>query len=127
MVVEDLAMFVLQVLPEPDGDLQELSDLAGGLYAELSETDAVSVAALTRGALPDRAKGLGVAAGWLVVNFGTLAGLRAALATVRGWAGRTGQSVEVGIGGDILKVTGASSAQQQQIIDAWLARHSPDA
>jgi hypothetical protein len=61
------------------------------------------------------------------VQFGTLDGLRAVLAAVRGWASRTGRTVEVSIGGDALKVTGATSKQQEMIIDAWLARHAPGA
>jgi hypothetical protein len=35
--------------------------------------------------------------------------------------------VEVNIGGDVLKVTGVTSQQQGEIIDAWLARHAPGA
>jgi hypothetical protein len=35
--------------------------------------------------------------------------------------------VEVSIDGDALKVTGATSRQQEMIIDAWLARHAPGA
>jgi hypothetical protein len=31
--------------------------------------------------------------------------------------------VEVSIGGDSLKVIGATSQEQEKIIDAWLARH----
>ena len=70
------------------------------------------------------AKGLGDVAGWLLVQFGTQDGLRAVVATVRGFASRTGRTVEVSIGGDELKVTGATSRQQEQIINAWLARHA---
>jgi hypothetical protein len=33
--------------------------------------------------------------------------------------------VELSIGGDVLKVTGATSQQQEKIIDGWLARHAP--
>ena len=47
------------------------------------------------------------------------------LAVVCGWASRTGRTVEVSIGGDVLKVTGVTSHQQGEIIDAWLARHAP--
>jgi hypothetical protein len=64
-------------------------------------------------------------AGWLVAQFGTLDGPRALVAAVRGFALRTGRTVEVTIGGDPIKVTGATSQQQQQLIDAWLARHGP--
>ena len=63
--------------------------------------------------------------GWLVAQFGTLEGLRAVVTTVHGWVSRTGRSVEVSIDGDVLKVTGVTSHQQGEIIDAWLARHAP--
>ena len=64
-------------------------------------------------------------AGWLVAQFATLDGLRAVVSTVHGWVSRTGRSVEVSIAGDVLKVTGVTSQQQGEIIDAWLARHAP--
>ena len=59
-----------------------------------------------------------------MAQVGTLDGLRAVVAMVRGWARRTGRTVEVSIGGDVLKVTGVTSQQQGEIIDLWLARHA---
>jgi hypothetical protein len=47
------------------------------------------------------------------------------MAAVCGFAARTGRTIEVSIGGDHLKVTGMTSQQQGEIIDAWLARHGP--
>ena len=120
----DVDRLILQVLPVADSDAEELTDLAGGLHDELLGVDAASVALLTDDAAPARAEGLGTLAGWLVAQFGTLEGLRAVVTTVRGWASRTGRSVEVSIEGDVLKVTGVTSQQQEQIIDAWLARHA---
>jgi hypothetical protein len=35
--------------------------------------------------------------------------------------------VEVSIDGDAITVTGATSQQQEKLIDAWLARHAPGA
>ena|SRR5271165_1384647 len=87
--------------------------------------DVASVALLTDDQSPDQAKGLGTLTGWLLVQFGTLDGLRAAVAAVRGWASRTGRAVECSIDGDVLKVTGVTSQQQEKIIDNWLARHAP--
>ena len=116
---------ILQVLPVADSDAQELTDLAAELHAELLNADGTSVAPLPAGAPPEGAKGLGDVAGWLVAQFGTLDGLRALMAAVRGFAARTGRTVEVSIGGDSLKVTGATSQQQEKIVDAWLARHGP--
>jgi hypothetical protein len=115
----------MQVVPMADSDAEELADLAGQLHAELLGVDDASVGLLPAGPVPEGAKGLGDVAGWLVAQFGTLGELRALVAAVRGFASRTGRTVEVSIGGDPIKVTGATSQQQQQLIDAWLARHGP--
>jgi hypothetical protein len=114
----------MQVVPMADSDAEELADLAGQLQVELLGVDDASVGPLPAEAVPDGAKGLRDVAGWLVAQFGTLDGLRALVTAVRGFASRTGRTVEVSIGGDPIKVTGATS-QQQQLIDAWLARHGP--
>jgi hypothetical protein len=114
---------ILQVLPVADSDVEELADLAAELHAELLGVDGASVAPVRAEAAPAGAKGLGDVAGWLVAQFGTLDGLRALVAAVRGFAARTGRTIVVDIGGDRLEVTGVTSRQQEQIIDAWLARH----
>jgi hypothetical protein len=125
--VADAGGLIVQVLPVADSDAEELADLAGGLHAELLDVDAASVAPLPAEAAPERAKGLADLAGWLLVQFGTLDGLRAVVASVRGWTARTGRTVEISIGGDALKVTGVTSQQQGELIDAWLARHASGA
>jgi len=113
----------LQVLPVADSDAEELADLAADLHAELLSVDGASVARLPAEAAPKGAKGLGDVAGWLVAQFGTFDGLRALVVAIRGFAARTGRTVEVSIGEDHLRVTGVTSQQQGEIIDAWLARH----
>ena len=118
---------ILHVLPVADSDAEELADLAAELHAELLSADGTSVVPLPAEAAPEGAKGLGDVAGWLVAQFGTLDGLRALVAAVRGFAGRTGRTVEVSIGGDTLKVTAVTSREQEKIIDAWLACHAPGA
>jgi hypothetical protein len=80
--VADVDGLILQVLPVADSDAEELADLTGGLHAELLGVDAASVAPLTAEAAPEGAKGLGTLAGWLLVQFGTLDGLRAVVAAV---------------------------------------------
>ena len=120
----DAGGLIVQVLPVADSDAEELADLAGRLHAELLDVDAASVAPLPAEAAPEGAKGLADLAGWLLVQFGTLDGLRAVVASVRGWTARTGRTVEISIGGDPLKVTGVTSQQQGELIDAWLARHA---
>jgi hypothetical protein len=116
---------ILRVQPEADSDAEELADLAAGLHAELLNVDTASVGPVPAEAVPEGAKGLGELAGWLAARFGTLDGLRAVVAAVRGWTSRTGRTVEVSIGGDVLKVTAVTSEQQVKIIEAWLARHAP--
>jgi hypothetical protein len=125
--VADADELILQVLPVADSDAEELADLAAELQADLLDVEAALVAPLTAETAPEGSKGLGALAGWLQVQFGTLDGLRAVVSVVRGWASRTGRTVEVGIGGDTLKVTGATAQQQEMIIDAWLTRHAPSA
>ena len=121
----DVDRLFLQVLPVADSDAEELADLTGELHAELLGADAASVVPLAAGPPPEGAKGIdGTLAGWLAAQFGTLDGLRAVVAAVRGWTSRTGRTVEVSIGGDVLKVTGVTSQQQGEIIDSWLARHA---
>ena len=121
----DAGGLTLQVLPVADSDAEELADLAAELHAELLSVDGTSAAPRPAEAAPPGAKGLGDVAGWLVAQVGTLDGLRALVAAVRGFASRTGRTVEVSISGDVLKVTGVTSQQQEQIIGAWLARHEP--
>ena len=116
---------ILQVLPVADSDTEELADLAADLHAELLSVDGASVAPLPAEATAAGAKGLGDVAGWLLVQFGTPDGLRALIDAIRGFASRTGRTVEVSIGRDKLKVTGVTARQQDQIIDTWLARHAP--
>jgi len=52
------------------------------------------------------------------------AALAAMVAKVRDRVTRNGRKVEVTIDGDTVKVTGATAAQQEQIISVWLARHA---
>jgi hypothetical protein len=120
--VEGLTVWVR---PAGEDDLEEVAELTGRLRAELLEVDVDSVDPVTGGSIPESAKGLGGVAGALAVRFGTVEGLRAVFGVLFGWCTRTGRSVEVSLGGDVLKLTGVSARQQEQIIDAWLARHAP--
>jgi hypothetical protein len=125
--MEHTNRLILQVLPVQDSDAEELADLGDQLRAELLEYDVVSVVPLPEGEAPPGAKGIGQVAGWLVAQFGTLDGLRAIIDGVRSWAARTHRTVEITIGEDTLKLGAATAQQQQEIIDAWLARHHPRA
>jgi transcriptional regulator of aromatic amino acid metabolism len=50
--------------------------------------------------------------------------LVAVVETIRAWTARRGRTIRVVQDGDVLELTGVTSAQQQQVIDAWLRRHA---
>jgi hypothetical protein len=116
---------LLRVLPEADSDPEELAEWADQLRDEMLEADATSVALLAAQEAPGGAKGLGALVGQLAAQVATLDGLRSVVGAVRAWASRSGRTVEVSIDGDVLKIGRASEGQQEQIINAWLARHAP--
>jgi Effector Associated Constant Component 1 len=112
------------VSPGEDDDEGVLVDLTAMLRQELLTLDVDDVRPPDAGSAPEGAKGLGDVIGVLAVQLGSLEGLRVLVDLVRGWAGRSRREVEVTIGGDSLKLSGASSEQQERIIDAWLERHA---
>ena len=83
---------------------------------------------LTQESAPKDSKGAAAAlAGWLAVHFGAAglkSGLKAVVNVVATWAGRTGKTVELTIGGNTLKLTGASAEMQSRIVDEFFARQS---
>lgn len=113
----------VRVEPTPEGDTEELADLTALLRAELLELDVDSVDPVAAEAAPEQAKGVAELVGWLAVRFGPV-GLRAVVSTVHRWAAQTNRVVEVSVGGDVLKLTGVTSEQQDRIIDGWLTRHA---
>jgi len=125
--MEETNRLILQVLPGRDSDAEELADLGDRLREELLEYDVSSVERLPAEEAPPGAKGIGEVAGWLVAQLGTLDGLRAVISGVRAWTARTHRTVEITMDGDTLKIGAATAQQQQDIVDAWLARHGTGA
>ncbi len=117
----DLVLRVQPVEGDEDADLLEVTDL---LRRELLDLDVEQVRPLEAGEAPADAKGVAALAGWLAVQLGSVETVRAVIDLVRGWAGRRRREVEVTIGGDTLKLSAVSATEQEQIIDAWLARHA---
>jgi hypothetical protein len=71
---------------------------------------------------PNGAKGIGGLAALAATLPGS--GVAALFRFLRSWATRTGRTLEVSIGGDTMKIGGASQEQQDRVIEAWLARHA---
>ena len=90
----------------------------------LLDLEVESINPVAKSTEADGGKGLGTVIGWLAVQVGTLESLRSVIAAVVGWATRTGHTVQVNYGGDQLVVKGVTSAQQERIIDSFLARHA---
>jgi hypothetical protein len=127
MVGPSSHVLILQVLPGPDEDAEQLDDLTAMLREELLELDVAAVEPMMQDRVPEDTKGVVAAlGGWLAVHFGP-AGLKAVVNAVVGWAGRNGKTVEFTLGGNTLKVTGASADVQSRIIDEFFARLSPSA
>jgi len=76
---------------------------------------------------PEESKGAGwLAAGELAVRLVTSPEVLAAvIAGIRSWLGRnSARSVKLTLGGDALEVSGVSSAEQDRLIELWVARHA---
>ena len=116
------ADLLVQVSSLPDGDAEELSEMVAQLREELLELSVDAAEPLREDAAPDSSKGaLAAVGGWLVVTLGPEA-LRTVIHRVAAWATRTNSTVEISLGGDVLKVTGLDRDQQKLLIEEWLTR-----
>jgi hypothetical protein len=117
----------LTVRLQPDQAIgsEELDRLAGRLRRELLELDVDDVRRATGGEAPEGARALDAhSVGTLLVSLVTAPeALRAVVGVIRGWLGRSqARSVFLEIDGDVLHVTGLSSADQERLIEDWLSR-----
>ena len=117
----------VELQAESDTDAEELTQITGRLRAELLDLDVDTVRQPVLGEAPEDAKGAGLlAAGQLVVGLvATPEVLASFIGTIRSWLGRnSARSVKLTLGGDALEVSGVSSAEQDRLIDLWVARHA---
>ena len=117
-------------LTEDGADAEQLDKLAGFLRQELQQLEVDEVIALPADELPLGARGVGAATvGGLLVDLGSAAqSLSAVVSAVRAWltrGGRTHRSVRLELGGDVLELSDASAADQDQLIGLFIGRHSP--
>jgi hypothetical protein len=117
----------LELEPGPDTDSEELAELAGRLREELLDLDVDAVDPMTAGDAPDGAKGVELLAlGGLVVRFVLHPEvLTSIVGGVRSWLQRqSARSVKITLDGDAIEITGASSAEQDRLVELWVARHA---
>ena len=118
MADEQVAVVVSSV----GGDIGDADDLAGLLRQELHETGFD----VERPAVDDAPPGSkGDALGWAQLAVSFSGGLPALVALLRTFTQRDEtRKVTMTLGDDTLELAGPTSTQQQQLVDAWLARHS---
>jgi len=118
---------VLQVTAEPDADAEEVAELALRLRDALRDIDGAAVELSRSGAPPAGTKaGEAVEWGTLLVQLASSGAMTALISAASAWlARRRSGSIRVKIGDDELELTGASSEQQQRLVDEWLARRTP--
>jgi ATP-dependent Zn protease len=111
-------------LRSDESDAHELDALTRQLRRELLSLDLDSVTLDREVEVPESAKGEAVAIGTLVMTLANSAVLVAACQVIRTWINRgeaRGATIRFGKKSDrILEIHGASKAQNQQIIDAFL-------
>lgn len=111
---------------EEDGaGAERLAELAGALRSELLGLEVDDVRPLAGGAPPTGARGVDAeSAGSLLASVsGSIGALAPLLSAVRSWVGRgraAACTVEVRVGEDSLRLTGATAAQQDRLIDAFV-------
>jgi hypothetical protein len=118
------------MLSEDDADAEQIEALAGLLRADLLQLEVDDVTSLRTGEAPPGSRGVDVAAvGGLLVTLGQSAhGLATVIGAIRAWLAR-GQgprrTVRIEIGGDVLELSEASLADQDQLVSLFVSKHTP--
>ncbi|MEQ0562396.1 hypothetical protein ABJI51_25205 [Amycolatopsis sp. NEAU-NG30] len=125
MTEPDTQRALVRLEADAEADAEELDRLARRLRAELRELD-VDVLPVPA-ELPEGAKAADpVTIGSLLVAFSAAGGVFPGLVdTLREWLGRQGgrHRIKVTVDGDTVELERATSAERQQLIDAFVRRH----
>jgi hypothetical protein len=110
-----------------DASDEELDRLTRRLRDELLQLDVEEVRRGPAGEAPEGSRTVDPAAlGHLLVTLAAApATLRAVAGAVKAWLARSAaRSVRLELDGDVIELTGLSSADQQRLIELWIERHS---
>jgi hypothetical protein len=119
----------LVLAPDPETDVETLERLTRQMRTEIMDLDVESVTLVPNEAAPAGAKGDAVTIGALAVALSASGGVFTSLIdTLNDWLGRHSgrHRISVTIDGDTIELDGASREQQQQLVEAYLRRHSPE-
>jgi len=111
---------------DPTADDQELDELTESLRQDLLELDVDSVSRPTLGPGPEGSKGLDLAAvgALLVALKSSVEVATQVVSAVRSWMHRTKgptQTLKLTMNGHTLELSAATTDQQQQLVDAFVA------
>lgn len=124
---DDLLTLGLQLDGGPDTDAEELDELTRLLRSELLEFDVRSVDPVRAGNAPPGTRAADVLAiGGLLVTLARSGDtLKMLIGAIQSFLrAQPTRSVELQIAGDTLKMSGVSSAEQQQLIELFVQRHA---
>jgi hypothetical protein len=110
-----------------EADAEELAELTARLRRELLLLDVDAVEHATAGEAPPGAKGVELfLVGSLIVSLGRSAGkLGSLVRTIQDWVSLGGdRTVKLELDGDTIELTGATSKDQQRLVDLWIERHA---
>jgi hypothetical protein len=123
------ATVLVEIDAGPDADDADLERLRVQLRDELTELDVESAEPLREGEAPPGTRALDViAAGALVVKLAPTA-ISVVVRALQAWVDRDkGRTISIQTAaGDSITLTGATSAERRELMDAWLARQRADA
>ena len=110
---------------EPDADLETVDELTHDLRLELLDLDVDSVSPVSAGPAPPGSKGLELAAvGALLVTVkGSVEVVTSVVSAVRSWLQRGAsqqRTLKISVEGRTLELSGATTEQQQQLVDEFV-------
>jgi hypothetical protein len=124
-MADSVTRLVVQIGDEGN-DREELARLTVALRQELLDLDVTAAERVRGGRPPLDSRAFEVAAvGTLLVTVAKSELLAAIINAVTQWlAHRQARTVKIGIGGDVLELSGLPSGERQRLIDEWLRRHA---
>lgn len=116
----------IAIEPESGVDGEELDQQLRWLREELLELDVDAVDRMSGGTAPDGAKAPAAdLASTLVIALSNSAVLAALVGVLRTWLSRgSGRKVKLQIGADSIEIEGQSTAEQDKLIEQWIARNA---
>jgi hypothetical protein len=126
LMAEPVARLELLVDAGPGADEEELEQLTLRLLRELAELDVESIELEQGGPAPPGTRAADIVAlGTLVVTLVRSSEmLSAVVGVLQSWLTGRQRSVKLELDGDVLEVTGLSTADQRRLIDGWIARQA---